>query len=179
MLWLLVVVIIATGVLVAGVSTGKTGAAPKLALDLEGGTQMILAPRVKGNETISQEQLDQAVEIIRQRVAGSGVSETEITTQSGRNVVVSMPGTPDAETRQLIQASANMEFRPVLITGSYEATPKEQRTADKDIPVPTAKPENPSDTSWITKSFIKSSRPTTAPSSSRSVKPPITIQRPR
>lgn len=75
LLWLLVVVIIATGVLVAGVSTGKTGAAPKLALDLEGGTQMILAPRVKGNETISQEQLDQAVEIIRQRVDGSGVSK--------------------------------------------------------------------------------------------------------
>ncbi|GAA2952524.1 protein translocase subunit SecD [Glutamicibacter bergerei] len=155
LLWLLVVVIIATGVLVAGVSTGKTGAAPKLALDLEGGTQMILAPRVKGDVAISQEQLDQAVEIIRQRVDGSGVSEAEITTQSGRNVVVSMPGTPDAETRQLIQASANMEFRPVLITGSYEATPKEQRTADKDIPAPTAKPENPSDTSWITKKLYK------------------------
>ncbi|MGO2053485.1 protein translocase subunit SecD [Glutamicibacter sp. 287] len=155
LLWLLVVFIIATGVLVAGVSTGQTSAAPKLALDLEGGTQMILAPRVKGDESIGQEQLDQAVEIIRQRVAGSGVSETEITTQSGRNVVVSMPGTPDAETRELIQASANMEFRPVLITGSFEATPEEQRTAEADVPEPNGEPENPSDTNWISKEIYQ------------------------
>ncbi|MGO2595605.1 MAG: protein translocase subunit SecD [Glutamicibacter arilaitensis] len=150
LLWLLIVFIIATGVLVAGAANGKTGWGPKLALDLEGGTEMILAPRVQGDEAINQEQLDQAVEIIRQRVDGSGVSEPEITTQSGRNVVVSMPGTPDQTTRDLIQASANMEFRPVLITGGYAATPKEDRTAEKDLPKPEGKPENPSDTNWIT-----------------------------
>ncbi len=32
--------------------------------------------------------------MIRQRVNGSGVSEAEITTQSGKNIVVSLPGTP-------------------------------------------------------------------------------------
>ncbi|MEF9874713.1 MAG: protein translocase subunit SecD [Glutamicibacter sp.] len=141
---------IATGVLVAGAANGKTGWGPKLALDLEGGTEMILAPRVQGDEAINQEQLDQAVEIIRQRVDGSGVTESEITTQSGRNVVVSMPGTPDQTTRDLIQASANMEFRPVLITGSYAATPEEDRTPKEDLPKPEGKPENPSDTNWIT-----------------------------
>ncbi|MCZ4149952.1 preprotein translocase subunit SecD, partial [Escherichia coli] len=103
-----------------------------------------------GDEAINQEQLDQAVEIIRQRVDGSGVPESEITTQSGRNVVVSMPGTPDQTTRDLIQASANMEFRPVLITGGFAATPKEDRTPKEDLPKPSGKPENPSDTNWIT-----------------------------
>ena len=150
LLWLLIVFIIATGVLVAGAATGKTGWGPKLALDLEGGTEMILAPRVQGDQEINQEQLDQAVEIIRQRVDGSGVSEAEITTQSGRNVVVSMPGTPDQATRDLIQASAAMEFRPVLVSGSYEATPKDQRTATADLPKPNGKPKNASDTNWVT-----------------------------
>ena len=155
MLWLLVVFLIASGVLVGGVLSGKTSFAPKLALDLEGGTQMILAPRVQGDQAISQEQLDQAVEIIRQRVDGAGVTESEITTQSGRNVVVSMPGVPSQETRDLIQASANMEFRPVLITGAFNATPEADRTPAKDLPKPTGEPENPSDTNWISADLYK------------------------
>lgn len=155
LLWLLVVVVIATGILVAGVTAGKTDASPKLALDLEGGTQMILAPQVKGNESISQEQLDQAVEIIRQRVDGSGVSEAEITTQSGRNVVVSMPGVPSSETRELIRASADMEFRPVLIAGPFTATPEADRTPEKDIPKPEGDPKDASDTNWITPKLYK------------------------
>ena len=155
MIWLLALTIIATGVLAAGIATGKTSFAPKLALDLEGGTQMILAPRVKGDENIGQDQLDQAVEIIRQRVDGSGVSEAEITTQSGRNVVVSMPGVPDTRTRDLIQASANMEFRPVLITGSFEAVAEDQRTAEDEIPTPDGEPQDPSDTNWISKELYQ------------------------
>ena len=91
------VIAILAGLLVYGVTTDRTGWAPKLALDLEGGTQMVLSPTLQGENSgqdISQEQLDQAVEIIRQRVDGAGVSEAEITTQSGRNIVVSMPGVP-------------------------------------------------------------------------------------
>ncbi|MDR4532721.1 protein translocase subunit SecD [Glutamicibacter sp. PS] len=155
LLWLLVVVVIATGILVAGVTAGKTDASPKLALDLEGGTQMILAPQVKGNESINQEQLEQAVEIIRQRVDGSGVSEAEITTQSGRNVVVSMPGVPSSETRELIRASADMEFRPVLIAGPFTATPESDRTDEEDIPKPEGDPKDASDTNWITPKLYK------------------------
>src|SRR6185312_10684302 len=102
-----------------------------------------------GGAAATQEQLDQAVEIIRQRVDGTGVSEAEITTQSGRNVVVSMPGIPDSRTRELIQASANMEFRPVILAGPYTAVPKEQRLAKADLPKPSAKPENASDMNWI------------------------------
>ena len=82
---------------------------------------MILAPKVEGGSDINEEQLNQAVAIIRQRVDGSGVAEAEISTQSGRNVVVSLPGTPSSETRALIQASADMNFRPVLLTGAGAA----------------------------------------------------------
>ncbi|GAA1817739.1 protein translocase subunit SecD [Nesterenkonia flava] len=105
------------GALAYGVQEGRAQWAPLLALDLEGGTQMVLAPQAEGGEQIDDEQLEQAVEIIRQRVDGTGVAEAEIATQGAENVVVSLPGTPDEETRQLIQASADMDFRPVLQIG--------------------------------------------------------------
>ncbi|MCC3274896.1 protein translocase subunit SecD [Arthrobacter sp. zg-Y40] len=124
---------------------------PKLALDLEGGTQMILAPEVQGGDNeITAEQLDQAVEIIRQRVDGSGVSEAEISTQSNRNVVVSLPGVPDAETRELIQASAQMEFRPVLAGGGGQGAAVTDPTPAEQLPTPSAEPTDKSDTNWIT-----------------------------
>lgn len=102
------------GVLAYGVQQGRAQWAPLLALDLEGGTQMVLSPEAEPGEEIDDEQLNQAVEIIRQRVDGTGVAEAEIAVQGSENIVVSLPGVPDQETRELIQAPADMEFRPVL-----------------------------------------------------------------
>src|SRR5699024_10233022 len=105
-LTLLAAIIVGLGVILRiRVSTNNTSAVPLLALDLEGGTQMVLSPETSTGEAVTPEQMSQAVEIIRQRVDGSGVSEAEINTQGDNNVVVSMPGTPDEQTRELIQAS--------------------------------------------------------------------------
>ena len=152
LLALVAVAALLAGLLVYGATTDRTGWGPKLALDLEGGTQMVLSPSLQGEKAgqdITQEQLDQAVEIIRQRVDGSGVSEAEITTQSGNNIVVSMPGVPSSETRDLIQTSAQMAFRPVILTGPGEATPKDKRTDPKDVPKPSGKPKDSSDPNWV------------------------------
>ncbi len=155
LVWLGVLLAALTAVLAGGTIAGQASWAPKLALDLEGGTQMILAPKVEGGSDINEQQLNQAVAIIRQRVDGSGVSEAEISTQSGRNVVVSLPGTPSAETRNLIQASADMNFRPVLLNGDGAAVPPESQTPDAQLPKPTAAPTNSSDTNWITPEIYK------------------------
>ena len=90
-------------------------------------------------------------------VDGAGVSEAEVTTSfgSGNNVVVSVPGTMNAETRQLIQASANMTFRPVLLSGAGTAVAENARTADDKLPKPTAEPTNGSDRNWITADLYK------------------------
>jgi len=79
-------------VLVLGVWTfwpGQTRT-PKLGLDLSGGTQVILTPTAsQGGQQVSDDQLKQAVEIIRQRVDGFGVAEAEVTTQgSGQNASI-------------------------------------------------------------------------------------------
>jgi preprotein translocase subunit SecD len=133
-----------------GIATNNTDGTPLLALDLEGGTQMVLSPETSTGEDVTSEQMGQAVEIIRQRVDGTGVSEAEINTQGDNNVVVSMPGSPDEQTRELIQASANMEFRSVITQGPFTAVPEEERVDVSEIPEPDATPEHGSDPNWIT-----------------------------
>lgn len=147
---LLVLLLLGAGIFSTTFSGGNW--APKLALDLSGGTQMILAPQANTAEggAISKDQLEQAVEIIRQRVDGSGVAEAEVTTQSGQNVVVSVPGTLSAETRELIQTSAQMSFRAVLNAGSPEPITGDAVAAEESLPAPTAEPTDGSDYNWVT-----------------------------
>lgn len=105
------------GVVGAGVLWSDAQWTPKLALDLEGGTEIVLTPVPQPGTTgtITQSTLDEAVNIIRQRINGSGVSEAEITTQGGRNIVVSLPGKTDEATRDAVKRAAALEFRAVLV----------------------------------------------------------------
>lgn len=111
-LGLIVLVLFAT----IGIGAWKSDASwtPKLALDLEGGTQVILQPVTTDGQEVTSEDINQAIEIIRQRVDSSGVSEAEITSQGGSNIVVALPGRPSEATLDLVRESAQMQFRPVL-----------------------------------------------------------------
>src|SRR6478752_3321244 len=114
------------------------GWAPKLALDLEGGTQIILTPTLEDGQEVTEEQLQQSVEIIRNRIDAAGVSESEITTQGGDKIVISIPGTPDQETLARIQQSAKLEFRAVLLTGAPAPSSSATGTPDpSDTATPT------------------------------------------
>lgn len=142
-----------------GTVTAQPGATflPELALDLQGGTQLILTPSIADGEAASLEQLNQAVEIIRQRIDGSGVGEATVTVQGNENIVVSIPGTPDANTLQLIKASALLEFRPVLTTA--QSTPLAEGTELVDTSTlndtPATPPTSGSDLAWITEKVQK------------------------
>ncbi|GAA4472387.1 protein translocase subunit SecD [Enteractinococcus fodinae] len=148
--WLAAIIVGLSAIMGIGIATNNTDGTPLLALDLEGGTQMVLSPETATGEDVTSEQMSQAVEIIRQRVDGTGVSEAEINTQGDNNVVVSMPGSPDEQTRELIQASANMEFRSVITQGPFTAVPEEEQVDVSDIPEPEATPEHGSDPNWVT-----------------------------
>ena len=111
--FLLVLTLVAS--LVAGtVTTKESRWSPDLALDLEGGTQIILSPVVEPGYEITSEDIAQAIEIIRQRVDASGVAEAEITSQGGSNIVVGLPGNPSEETLDLVRTSAVLRLRPVI-----------------------------------------------------------------
>ena len=170
LIWLLVIIFGLAGLIGFGSTTDENASfTPKLALDLQGGTQIILSPLLLDGQAVTTEQLDQAVSIIRQRVDASGVSESQVITQGDTNIIVSIPGIPDENTLALIKASAKLEFRPVLVTsagtptaavdGSETSDPDATETpAPEETPVveaPSAVPTDGSDLNWITPEIQK------------------------
>jgi preprotein translocase subunit SecD len=105
------------GVIGGGTVWSNAQWTPKLGLDLIGGTEIVLTavPQAGSSGAITQQTLDEAVKIIRQRINGSGVSEAEITTQGQKNIIVSLPGKTDEATRDSIKRAAALEFRAVLV----------------------------------------------------------------
>jgi preprotein translocase subunit SecD len=173
--WLLAIIIGLTALIAVGsLSDENASFTPKLALDLQGGTQVILSPLLLDGAAVTTEQLDQAVSIIRQRVDASGVSEAQVVTQGDRNIIVSIPGVPDENTLALIKASAKLEFRAVLLAsvgiptssvdggefsldGEADLDESLGGELDEDVPAeaeapaqPNAAPTDPSDLNWIT-----------------------------
>ncbi len=178
LIWLLVIIFGLAGLIGFGSTTDENASfTPKLALDLQGGTQVILSPLLLDGQAVTTEQLDQAVSIIRQRVDASGVSESQVTTQGDTNIIVSIPGIPDENTLALIKASAKLEFRAVLVTSAgtpiaevdgadtsdpdATASPDPDATASPDpeespaAEAPSAAPTDASDLNWITPEIQK------------------------
>lgn len=160
LLGLLLATAVLFGINALGVYVFKESSwAPELALDLQGGTQIILSAVTEAGQDPTQEQLDQAVQIIRHRVDASGVGEADVTTEGGRRIVVQIPGVADEEQRARIEASAQMELRAVLHldvgtnqyidpeTGEIATHPP----ADPSLnATPITPPANGSDLAWIT-----------------------------
>ena len=141
----ILVIVIGFGALVAGTMRHKASLTPGLALDLEGGTQIILTPTTSDGSAISDNDVEQAIEVIRQRVDASGVSEAQISRQGGQNIVVSLPGKPSQATLELVRTSAVMYFRPVLriLPGSAQQAAKNiasQNPSGAATPAPTGQP---------------------------------------
>ena len=101
---------------------------PRLALDLEGGTSVILTPRSEEGDP-SDDQINQAVSIIRNRVDGFGVAEAEVA-RAGANIVISVPGTQNSNILDTVKQTAELRFRQVLLSAG--PTPIQ--------PAPTASP---------------------------------------
>ena len=105
--------LIATVVLIVGtfLATVVGGSSPVLGLDLQGGIEVRLQPVGKSRGTAV---LDKAVDIIRNRVNGLGVAETEVK-RDGNQIVVDLPGVKDRDkARRIVGKTAELRFRPVL-----------------------------------------------------------------
>ena len=136
---LVAVVVVAVGALVATLVSGKS---PQLGLDLQGGASVVLQPR----EQVPEGVLDQAIEIIRNRVDALGVAEPEITRQ-GSSIIVSLPGVSNRERAlQVVGQTAQLLFRPVIqqlpaeptaTTSTSSTTPT---TVEGAAPTPTTVP---------------------------------------
>ncbi len=102
---------------------------PKLGLDLQGGAQVILTPKTTNGSKASASQLTTAVDILRQRVNGAGVSEAEVVVE-GSQVVVSVPG-GNRESIQNVTKTAQLQFRRVV----------DEQFVAPQVPLPTGTPK--------------------------------------
>ena len=121
----------------------------KLGLDLQGGTQITLQPKpVVEGATMTDDQLEQTVSILRQRVDGLGVAESEVTTQGsgeGATIVVSVPGLSQDRLLELVQRTALLDFRPVWeiltpapVVAEASPSPSDATASTNATPEPTA-----------------------------------------
>jgi preprotein translocase subunit SecD len=104
---------------------------PELGLDLQGGVSVVLAPTGEA----SGDQLDQALNIIRDRVDALGVAEPEITRQ-GDAIVVQLPGVKNRDRAlALVGQTAELRFRPVLNSADFppDEVADAQETADESV----------------------------------------------
>jgi preprotein translocase subunit SecD len=86
-----------------------------LGLDLEGGLRVTLQAESQGDEEVTDEQLGTARDIIERRVAGIGVSEPQVRTETGgdgsRRIVVEVPGVSDQQQiRDLVGSTGQLQF---------------------------------------------------------------------
>jgi preprotein translocase subunit SecD len=111
----------------------------KLGLDLQGGTSVTLQPRIEDGQSgkVTAEAIDQAVEIIRQRVNSLGVAESEVSAQGtgvNRQIVIQVPGETGRRIVDLVGQTAELRFRPVLAEGAANATSLSADTATAVLP---------------------------------------------
>jgi preprotein translocase subunit SecD len=108
---------------------------PRLGLDLEGGTRITLKASSKDGK-VTPPKLDQARDIIDQRVNATGVTEAEVTTQGNNQVIIEIPGERRANIVDQVGKTAQLRFRLVW-TGNLSSattptdTSKQQAIIDK------------------------------------------------
>jgi preprotein translocase subunit SecD len=96
-----------------------------LGLDLQGGVRVTLNVQPLPGQTVTDEQVDIARNIIERRVGGIGVSEPQVRTEQGndgsRRIVVEVPGVENEDqVRQLVGSTGQLQF----------IDPKEQNLSD-------------------------------------------------
>ncbi len=92
-----------------------TGAwAPKLGLDLRGGTTITLtAKNSTGDGRVDPKSLELARTILQQRVDSQGVGETEVTTSGETQIIVTAPNVQRDDLLNMVGRTAQLYFRAV------------------------------------------------------------------
>ncbi|HEX2426939.1 MAG TPA: protein translocase subunit SecD [Gaiellaceae bacterium] len=84
---------------------------PTLGLDLQGGLEVTLQAVPPPNRSLTSEDLDRSVDIMRNRVDKLGVTEPEIRTQGSNQIVIQLPGVKDPEAAaEIIGTTAQLEL---------------------------------------------------------------------
>ncbi|MFY0406952.1 protein translocase subunit SecD [Solicola sp. PLA-1-18] len=122
-LWRAIATLAALGVAAALAFTG----APRLGLDLSGGTQIVLETQDTDRVQADAEATDRALTILRGRVDALGVAEPTLARSGENRIIVELPGIQDPrEAAEVIGKTAQLTFHQVT---NQAATPEEYEAA--------------------------------------------------
>jgi preprotein translocase subunit SecD len=169
---------------------------PALGLDLRGGTEITLTASPIGNGKVTKSALGQAVNIIRNRANGLGVSNASVSTQGNANIVVQVPG-KGRSVLEAIGETALLRFRQALslaapspaptttASPSASPTPKTSKSPAKKSTKKSTKKKKKTKSSGLAVSSVltkpnaitkatASPTPTASPSATPTVTPTVT-----
>ncbi|MBA2534244.1 MAG: hypothetical protein H0V21_04495, partial [Rubrobacter sp.] len=107
----------------------------KLGLDLQGGVSAQLKGSQTGGGKVTRDEIQQAADLIRQRIDRLGVAEPDVRVQSQDQVVVQIPGVknPD-EVIRIIGSTAQLGFYQVLAADPQPNIPDDEiKATRKDV----------------------------------------------
>ncbi|HET6626233.1 MAG TPA: protein translocase subunit SecD, partial [Nocardioidaceae bacterium] len=113
--------------ILAGSAAIALTAAPKLGLDLSGGTQIVLETSDSPTVEADAEATDRTLEVLRGRVDALGVAEPTLARAGENRIIVELPGLQDPrKAAEVIGKTAQLSFHPVVGI----ATPKQRKNPD-------------------------------------------------
>ena len=102
---------------------------PRLGLDLSGGTRVTLEATTKDDKPPNRDDLEQARQIIEDRVNARGVAEAEVVTEGDRNIVISVASRAEDALKDVGQASKLFFRKVITITDGSGPAPAPTATA--------------------------------------------------
>src|SRR5215469_15052142 len=100
-----------------------------LGLDLTSGTQVALQAEAPHGKTPSPQNMNEAVQIMLNRVDAGGFTEASVVPQGTNIIDISVPGQKSQAVVKLVEQTAELLFRQVLLEAPNTATPTPSSTA--------------------------------------------------
>ncbi len=96
----------------------------QLGLDLQGGVSAQLRGSQTGGGNVTRTEMEQAADLIRQRIDRLGVAEPDVRVQSDNQIVVQIPGVKNPD--EVIGSTAQLGFYQVLATEQQPEVPQDE-----------------------------------------------------
>ena len=123
--WRVVAVVLA----VAGSAALVATRPPRLGLDLQGGTQIVLEAQDTDRVQVTGDVASRTLEVLRRRVDALGVTEPTLQRSGDRRIIVELPGVADPdEALRVIGRTAQLTFHRVIGVVPADAAPESTTT---------------------------------------------------
>ncbi|MFI1190370.1 protein translocase subunit SecD [Streptomyces californicus] len=106
---------------------------PRLGLDLQGGTRIVLQARDSDTVKADRETTDRTLEVLRQRIDSLGVSEPTLTRSGEDRIIVELPDVQDPrQAAEVIGRTAQLSFHAVEGPGTEKPQTGEPEAGDSE-----------------------------------------------